>query len=421
MVKIMKVLVVGGGGREHTIVWKLSQSPQVKEIYCAPGNPGIEELAKNVEISSDDIKNLVGFSREMSIDLTIVGPEIPLVKGIVDAFQKEGLKIIGPAKDAAQLEGSKAFSKDFMKKYGIPSAAYDEVHSYDEAIKTLAKYSFPVVIKADGLAAGKGVLICENQQEAEKALTDILINKVFGEAGSKIVIEEFLEGIETSVLCFVDGKTIVPMVSSQDHKRIYDGDQGPNTGGMGTYSPNYVYTEEIAKIVEKEILQPTLKGIQEEKMDFKGILFVGLMISKEGPKVLEYNVRFGDPETQVVLPRLETDIVEIFNAMLEQRLSEKDIQWNNKGVVCVVLASGGYPEAYEKGKIITGLENVVGNTIVFHAGTAMKDGKLVTNGGRVLGVTAWAEDIESARKQAYENVEKIDFEGKNYRKDIAVR
>ncbi|SNS83161.1 phosphoribosylamine--glycine ligase [Anaerovirgula multivorans] len=417
----MKILVVGNGGREHTIVWKLSQSPQVSEIYCAPGNPGIGEISKNIDVSSEDIEKLVDFSREMSIDMTIVGPEVPLVSGIVDAFQKSGLNIIGPAKAAAQLEGSKAFAKDFMKKYNIPAAAYNEVNSYDEAVKTLQKYSFPVVIKADGLAAGKGVLICENQEEAEKALVDILLNRVFGTAGDKVVIEEFLEGIETSILCFVDGKTIVPMVSSQDHKRIYDGDQGPNTGGMGTYSPNYVYTEEIAKIVEKNILQPTLKGIQEENMDFKGILFIGLMITKEGPKVLEYNVRFGDPETQVVLPRLETDLMEIFNAMLQQKLSNIDIQWNKKGVVCVVLASGGYPGDYEKGKEISGLENIGDNTVVFHAGTAMKNGKLVTNGGRVLGVTAWAEDIETARKQAYENVEKINFEGKTYRRDIAVR
>lgn len=417
----MKVLVVGNGGREHTIVWKLSQSPLVTEIYCAPGNPGIGEIAKNVEISSEDIERLVDFSREMSIDMTIVGPEVPLVSGIVDVFQKSGLNIIGPAKAAAQLEGSKAFAKDFMEKYNIPAAAYNEVNSYDEAIKTLQQYSFPVVIKADGLAAGKGVLICENQQEAEKALEDILLSKVFGAAGDKVVIEEFLEGIETSILCFVDGKTIVPMVSSQDHKRIFDGDQGPNTGGMGTYSPNYVYTEEIAKIVEKDILQPTLKGIQEENMDFKGILFIGLMITKEGPKVLEYNVRFGDPETQVVLPRLETDLMEIFNAMLQQKLSNIDIQWNKKGVVCVVLASGGYPGDYEKGKEISGLGNIGDNTVIFHAGTAMKDGKLVTNGGRVLGVTSWTEDIEIARKQAYENVEKINFEGKTYRSDIAMR
>ncbi|AKL93888.1 phosphoribosylamine--glycine ligase PurD [Clostridium aceticum] len=417
----MKVLVVGNGGREHTIVWKLSQSPLVKEIYCAPGNPGIAELAKCVEISVENIEELADFSREMSIDVTIVGPEVPLVLGIADKFKEQGLKVIGPSQGAAQLEGSKSFSKDFMKKYHIPTAMYHEVHSYDEAIEALKEYSFPVVIKADGLAAGKGVLICGNQQEAEKALEDILITKVFGSAGNKVVIEEFLEGIETSVLCFVDGKTIVPMVSSQDHKRIYDGDQGPNTGGMGTYSPNYVYTDEVAKVVERDILQPTLGGIQEENMDYKGILFIGLMITKEGPKVLEYNVRFGDPETQVVLPRLETDLMEIFLAMLEEKLSDIKIVWNNKAVVCVVLASGGYPGDYEKGKAISGLGEVAENTIVFHAGTAIKENKLVTNGGRVLGVTSWAQDIETAKKQAYISVDHIDFEGKTYRKDIAVR
>ncbi|AOY75768.1 phosphoribosylamine--glycine ligase [Clostridium formicaceticum] len=417
----MRVLVIGNGGREHTIVWKLSQSPLVKEIYCAPGNPGIAQLAKCVEISVENIEELVAFSREMSIDVTIVGPEVPLVLGIADKFKQQGLKIIGPSQAAAQLEGSKAFSKDFMKKYRIPTAMYHEVHSYEEALATLKEYSFPVVIKADGLAAGKGVLICSNQQEAEKALEDILITKVFGSAGNKVVIEEFLEGIETSVLCFTDSKTIVPMVSSQDHKRIYDGDQGPNTGGMGTYSPNYVYTDEVAKIVERDILQPTLEGIQKENMDYKGIVFIGLMITKEGPKVLEYNVRFGDPETQVVLPRLDTDLMEIFLAMLEEKLSDIKINWNNKAVVCVVLASGGYPGDYEKGKEITGLEEVKENTIVFHAGTAMKEGKLVTNGGRVLGVTSWAQDIETAKKQAYMHVENIHFAGKTYRKDIAVR
>ncbi|SDJ95855.1 phosphoribosylamine--glycine ligase [Natronincola ferrireducens] len=417
----MKVLVIGGGGREHTIVWKLRQSPKVTEIYCAPGNPGIDALAKCVDISSDNIEELVEFSREMSVDLTVVGPEIPLVEGIVDRFKDAGLNIIGPSMAAAQLEGSKAFSKRFMEKYNIPTAAYHEIGSYEEAIEVLKHYSFPVVIKADGLAAGKGVLICEDQVEAEKALQDILIHNIFGTSGSKVVIEEFLEGIETSILCFVDGKAIVPMVSSQDHKRIFDGDKGPNTGGMGTYSPNYVYTDEIASVVETTILKPTLKGIQQENMDYRGILFIGLMITKEGPKVLEYNVRFGDPETQVVLPRLETDLVEIFDAILQQQLSNIAIKWNNQAVVCVVLASGGYPDAYEKGKEITGIETVDNNTMVFHAGTAIKDGKLVTNGGRVLGVTSWGEDIETARNQAYDSVDKIYFHGKNYRKDIAVK
>jgi len=417
----MKVLVVGGGGREHTIIWKLSQSPLVREIYCAPGNPGIEELAKSVDIAPEDIEKLVEFAQERSIDLTVVGPEAPLVLGIADKFKEAGLKIIAPSKAGAELEGSKSFSKNFMVKYNIPTGGYTEVTSYDEGLNALKDYTYPLVIKADGLAAGKGVLICENEIEAKNGLKEIMLDRVFGTSGDKVVIEEFLEGIETSVLCFVDNKNIVPMVSSQDHKRIYDGDEGPNTGGMGTYSPNFVYTKEIEAIVEETILKPTLEGIQKEGMDYKGIIFIGLMITKDGPKVLEYNVRFGDPETQVVLPRLETDLMEIFNHMTEEKLSDIDIKWNDKAVVCVVLASGGYPGDYEKGIEITGLEEIQGETIVFHAGTAMKDGKLVTNGGRVLGVTSWGADIAAARKEVYNNVDKIEFAGKTYRKDIAVR
>ena len=417
----MKVLVVGGGGREHTIIWKLSQSPLVREIYCAPGNPGIEELAKSVDIAPEDIEKLVEFAQEKSIDLTVVGPEAPLVLGIADKFKEAGLKIIAPSKAGAELEGSKSFSKNFMVKYNIPTGGYTEVTSYDEGLNALKDYTYPLVIKADGLAAGKGVLICENEIEAKNGLKEIMLDRVFGTSGDKVVIEEFLEGIETSVLCFVDNKNIVPMVSSQDHKRIYDGDEGPNTGGMGTYSPNFVYTKEIEAIVEETILKPTLEGIQKEGMDYKGIIFIGLMITKDGPKVLEYNVRFGDPETQVVLPRLETDLMEIFNHMTEEKLSDIDIKWNDKAVVCVVLASGGYPGDYEKGIEITGLEEIQGETIVFHAGTAMKDGKLVTNGGRVLGVTSWGADIAAARKEVYNNVDKIEFAGKTYRKDIAVR
>ncbi|MDR5658597.1 phosphoribosylamine--glycine ligase [Serpentinicella sp. ANB-PHB4] len=415
----MKVLIVGSGGREHAIAWKVSKSPLVTEIFCAPGNPGIEEIAKCVEIDVGNIEKLVEFSREINIDLTIVGPEVPLVAGIVDAFKKEGLSIIGPSKKAAQLEGSKAFSKNFMEKYNIPSARYDEVVTYEEACLALDQYSYPVVIKADGLAAGKGVLICENRKEAEAGLKDILLDKVFGDAGNKVVIEEFLEGIETSILCFVDKGKIVPMVSSQDHKRIFDGDKGPNTGGMGTYSPNYVYTDAIARKVDETILQPTLKGIQDEAMDYVGILFIGLMITKEGPKVLEYNVRFGDPETQVVLPRLETDLVEIFQAMIKNELSNIDIKWNDKAAVCVVLASGGYPGSYEKGKKIAGMEQMDQDIIAFHSGTKTIDGDLTTNGGRVMGVTAIADSINSAKEKAYYNVEKISFDGKQYRKDIA--
>ncbi|MBN4063026.1 MAG: phosphoribosylamine--glycine ligase [Alkaliphilus sp.] len=415
----MKILVVGSGGREHTLVWKLAQSSHVDEIYCAPGNPGIAEIATCVDINAENVAELVEFSREMKIDLTIVGPEVPLVLGIVDAFRDAKLRIIGPTKQAAELEGSKSYSKHFMNKYNIPTAKFDEINTLEKGKIALGNYSYPVVIKADGLAAGKGVFICNSLSEAEASLETIMKDNAFGDAGSKVVIEEFLEGIETSVLCFIDNNSIIPMVSSQDHKRILDGDKGPNTGGMGTYSPNYVYTKEIERQVEREILLPTLNGIKSEGMDYRGIIFIGLMITKEGPKVLEYNVRLGDPETQVVLPRLETDLVEIFNAMLENKLSKTKIDWNNKAVVCVVLASKGYPEKYEKGKVIEGIKNVDDDILVFHSGTAMKEGKIVTNGGRVLGVTARANTLKEAISKAYRNVEKVKFEGKVFRTDIA--
>lgn len=417
----MKVLVVGGGGREHAIVWKLNQSPLVTEIFCAPGNPGIGEIAKNVDISSNNIKKLVEFSREMKIDITIVGPEEPLVEGIVDIFRHEGLNIIGPAKEAARLEGSKAFSKHFMKRYDIPTAKYDEITTLEEAYRAIDTYSVPLVVKADGLAAGKGVFICESKEEALDIIRKLLNENMLGDAGEKIVIEEFLQGTETSILCFIDGKTIVPMVSSQDHKRVFDGDKGPMTGGMGTYSPNYVYTEEIAKRVEKEILIPTLNGIKYEKMDYKGIIFIGLMITEDGPKVLEYNVRFGDPETQVVLPRLKTDLAEIFNYIIDEKLQEANIEWNDEGVVCVVLASGGYPDKYNKGLQIFGLDTLDKDFLVFHSGTDKEESKIVSNGGRVLGIVGRGTTIEQARKQAYENIERIKFEGCFYRKDIGLK
>ncbi len=417
----MKILVIGGGGREHAIVWKLKQSPLVTEIYCAPGNPGIGEMAKCVNISVEDISALVEFSREINIDMTIVGPEGTLVSGIVDEYRKAGLNIIGPSKQAAQLEGSKAFSKKFMEKYKISTAKYNQVTSFEEGRRLLNQYQLPVVIKADGLAAGKGVFICNTLLEAEKALQEILVDRVFGDAGSEVIIEEFLEGIETSILCFVDGENIVPMVGSQDHKRIFDGDEGPNTGGMGTYSPNYTYSNEMAEKVMEQILKPTLKGIQEENMDYRGILFVGLMITQDGPKVLEYNVRFGDPETQVVLTRLETDLVEIFQKLLINQLNSIEINWSEKASVCVILASTGYPEKYEKYKKIEGLNCLDEDIIVFHSGTTIKEGNLVTDGGRVLGVTAISNSIEEARHLVYVNIEKIHFEGKHYRKDIAIK
>ncbi len=417
----MKILVIGGGGREHALVWKLRQSPQVSEIYCAPGNPGIAKLAKCVNIKVEEIVSLVEFSREIGIDMTIVGPELPLVSGIVDQFRAAGLTIVGPTGQGAKLEGSKAFSKDFMKRYHIPTARFKQVDALEAGVEALKEFSMPVVVKADGLAAGKGVIICQTQEEAQQALVDILERKIFSEAGQQAVIEEFLEGTETSILCFVDGKTIIPMVGSQDHKRIFDGDQGPNTGGMGTYSPNYSYTAQVAKIVENTILFPTLKGIQAEKMDYRGILFVGVMLTKEGPKVLEYNVRFGDPETQVVIPRLKTDLVEIFQHMLKQRLGELPIEWHEGAAVCVVLASGGYPNGYQRGIPITGLMEDQDNLITFHAGTKIDNQRLVTNGGRVLGVTGLGATVKEARERAYEAAHKIQFEGITYRRDIGLK
>lgn len=417
----MKVLVIGSGGREHALIWKLKESPRVTEIYCAPGNPGIASIAKCISIQPEAIEQLVDFSREIGIDLTVVGPEAPLVSGIVDAFQQAGLSIIGPNAQGARLEGSKSYAKAFMEKYGVPTAKYHQVTTFEEGKALLKEYSLPVVIKADGLAAGKGVLICQTLEEAEQALEDILVKQVFGKAGAQVVIEEYLEGIETSVLCFVDGNTIVPMVGSQDHKRIYDQDLGPNTGGMGTYSPNYVYTPQVAKTVEETVLQPTLRGLQGEGLDYKGILFIGLMITAAGPKVLEYNVRFGDPETQVVLPRLQTDLVEIFQGILAGKLNEVPISWHQDAAVCVVLASAGYPESSTKGVPITINLPQEPNLWVFHAGTALQGEQLVTAGGRVLGVTAMAETIEAAREKAYRGVAGIHFEGMQFRRDIGIK
>jgi phosphoribosylamine---glycine ligase len=417
----MKILVIGSGGREHALIWKLNACSSVSRLYCAPGNPGIAEIAECVPLEADQIENLKDFALENQMDMTIVGPEVPLTEGIVDTFRQNGLRIIGPDRNAAQLEASKSYAKDFMIKYGIPTAGYKKAFTKEEALRELQSFSLPVVIKADGLAAGKGVLICETEEEAVAAVEDILVHQVFGEAGSHLVIEEFLTGIETSVLCFVDGETIVPMVNAQDHKRIGDGDTGPNTGGMGTYSPNRIYTDSIADEVDQKILRPTLRGIQLEKMDYRGILFIGLMITSEGPKVLEYNVRFGDPETQVVIPRLKTDLCAIFDQMLNRNLSSLPIEWFEETAVCVVLASDGYPGSYETGHEIRGISAVPEGVLVFHAGTRMtKDGMLVTSGGRVLGVTALADTVEAAREKAYNAVEKIEFRGKVFRKDIGI-
>ncbi|RBP67470.1 phosphoribosylamine--glycine ligase [Alkalibaculum bacchi] len=414
----MNILVIGSGGREHALVWKISQSSRVEKIYCAPGNPGIGQLAQCVNISVEDLDGLVSFAVENAVDLTVVGPEVPLVLGICDKFEEKGLKVIGPNKICSQFEGSKAFTKKFLEKYDISTAAYREYTDLDSALKGLDEFDLPVVVKADGLAAGKGVIIAETKDIARQTLKEMMGDLSFGEAGTKVVLEEFLSGTEASILCFVDGKNIVPMESAQDYKRIGDNDQGNNTGGMGTYSPNRLFDSHLNEIVKREVLDPIIKGFKDEGLDYKGILFIGLMIEENKPKVLEFNVRFGDPETQSVLVRLETDIVDIFESMIKGTLSTQDIRWSNKSAVTIVLASGGYPDRYEKGKVITGLEQIE-NSIVFHAGTKEKEGKIITDGGRVLGVTSIGDTTEEARDKAYEDVKKISFEGMQYRRDIA--
>ncbi len=419
----MKVLVVGSGGREHAIVWKLSQSPKVDKIYCAPGNGGIGTLAQIVPIGAMEFDKLADFAKSEGIDLTVIGMDDPLVGGIVDRFESEGLRVFGPRANAAIIEGSKAFSKELMKKYGIPTAAYETFDSYDKALEYIKNGDFPVVLKADGLALGKGVLICNTLEEAEEGLKTLMIDKKFGDSGNTVVIEEFLTGQEMSVLSFCDGKTIVPMVSAQDHKRAYDGDKGLNTGGMGTFSPSRIYTPQLAEECMKKIYQPTVDALNAEGRTFKGIIFFGLMLTDKGMRVIEYNARFGDPETQVVLPRLKNDIVEIFEACIDGTLDKINVEWYDNGAACVVLASGGYPESYVKGYEITGLEEAdkAENIIVFHAGTALKNGRFVTNGGRVLGVTGIGSDLNEAIKTAYEGVKLIDFKDKHYRKDIGVK
>lgn len=414
----MKILVIGSGGREHALIWKLKRSSKVEKIYCAPGNAGIAEMAEIVNIDGEAVEQLCSFAKANQIDLTVVGPEGPLVMGIVDHFEKEGLKIFGPNGQCAQLEGSKAFAKAFMDRHQIPTAKYSEYTRLEEAKRAVGVYGYPMVLKADGLAAGKGVVIAQDEKEALEALDQMMGQKKFGSAGEKVVIEEFLEGIETSILCFVDGNHIVPMVSAQDYKRVYDEDEGPNTGGMGTYSPSYIYGEALQGEVHKNILMPIIEGMKKDGLDFRGILFIGLMITKEGARVLEFNTRFGDPETQVILTRLETDLVDIIESILERRLAAQEIRWSEKRTVCVVLASGGYPENYEKGKPIEGLRQVDEDVVVFHAGTKFSDGQIVTNGGRVLGVTAWGDTAEAANEKAYQNIKKIYFEGMHYRKDI---
>lgn len=416
----MKILVVGSGGREHAIVWKLKQSPLADKIYCAPGNAGISELAECVPIGAMEFEKLISFVKENAIDYTIIGMDDPLAGGIVDAFEKEGLKVFGPRQNAAILESSKAFSKNLMKKYNIPTASYEVFDDYEAAKEYLQKQSMPIVLKADGLALGKGVLICKTLEEAEQALKEMMKEHKFGSAGNTIVIEEFLEGPEVSILSFCDGKTIIPMVSAQDHKRAFDNDEGLNTGGMGTFSPSKFYTEEMAKTCMETIFQPTVDAMIKENRKFVGIIYFGLMDTKNGMKVIEYNARFGDPETQVILPRLKTDLLEIMLACTNGTLDKINIEWYDNAAVCVILASGGYPVSYEKGYTITGLEEIANkeNIIVFHSGTAKKDGKFVTSGGRVLGITGIGDTIEQAIQTAYEGVKIVDFDKKHFRTDI---
>lgn len=416
----MKVLVVGGGGREHTLVWKLSQSPKITELYCAPGNGGISKLATCVAIKATDIDGIVNYSKENKMDLVVVAPDDPLAAGMVDKLNEAGIRAFGPVKNAAIIEGSKAFSKDLMKKYNIPTADYNVFDNCDEALRYIDKCGAPIVVKADGLALGKGVIIAQTVQEAKDAVNGMMNDKLFGNAGNKIVIEQFIEGPEVSILAFTDGKTIVPMVSSQDHKRVFDHDEGPNTGGMGTFSPSPLYDDKLADYCMKNIFVPTIEAMNEEGRTFKGVLYFGLMITKDGPKVLEYNARFGDPETQVVIPRLKTDLLEIFEAIIDEKLADVKIEWDDNAAVCVVAASGGYPKKYKTGLEISGIDaaQANGETIVFHAGTSYKDGKFYTAGGRVLGVTAVEKTMDKAIDKAYAGIAKISFEGMHYRKDI---
>ena len=416
----MKVLVVGGGGREHTLVWKIGRSPLVKKIFCAPGNAGIAGLAECVNIAADDIDKLLKFAKKEKIDLTVVGPEAPLVEGIADRFNEQGLKIFGPSADAAMLEGSKGFAKKFMGRFDIPTGTFQIFSDADEAIEFIRDMGAPIVVKADGLAAGKGVTVAFDEEEAIKAVKQCITGGAFGKAGHRVVLEEYLEGEEATVLAFTDGKRYLTMPSSQDHKAIHDGDKGPNTGGMGAYSPAPVVTDDVMQRIEDEIIRPTIDGLREDDCEYRGMLYFGLMITDSGPKVIEYNVRFGDPEAQAVLTRLKSDIVPILLACAEGDLGDAEVEWSEDVAVCVVLASKGYPGKYEKGKPISGLDKAgkVSGAIVFHAGTAARDGKIVTSGGRVLGATALGADIPSAIERAYECADAIKFAGKYCRTDI---
>lgn len=418
----MSVLVIGGGGREHAICVALAKSPKTGKLYCIPGNAGISQVAECVpSVGVMEFEKIADFIAEhKDITMTVVAPDDPLAAGLVDYLEERGFRAFGPRANAAIIEGSKAFSKHLMTKYGIPTADYKEFTDYDEAAEYVKDAEYPLVVKADGLALGKGVIICQNAQEGEEAVREMMVDKKFKDAGKKIIVEEFLTGKEVSVLCFTDGQTIVPMVSSQDHKRAHDNDEGLNTGGMGTFSPSKVYTPQLEGAVYRDIILPTMNAMNCEGRPFKGVLYFGLMITKKGAKVLEYNARFGDPETQVVLPRLKTDLYEIFDAIIDGRLSDVDIQWTDDACVCVILASGGYPESYKKGVPIA-IGKLPEDIVLYHAGTAFKDGKLVTSGGRVIGVTAKGKDIEEARKKAYDAIKNIHFDGMFYRHDIGIK
>ena len=416
----MKVLVIGGGGREHALVWKIAQSPAVEKIFCAPGNAGIAQQAECLPIRAEDVQSILRWAEKEKVDLTVVGPEAPLTMGIVDVFQARGLKIFGPSQSAAEIEGSKAFAKDLMEKYGVPAGASRTFEDYEVAKRYVQERGSPIVIKADGLAAGKGVVLCQKLEEAQAALDQIMVKKAFGGAGNRVVVEEFLRGEEASFLAFTDGETVLPLPTSQDHKPIFDNDRGPNTGGMGAYSPAPVVNEKVHREVMEKIMIPTVRGMAQEGRKYRGVLYAGLMIQDEKPKVLEFNARFGDPETQPLLMRMKSDLVPVLEATLEGRLSRLKVQWDERPSVCVVMASGGYPGPYQKGKIISGLEEAAqtGDAFVFHAGTAFQGGKVVTSGGRVLGVTAIGNGIRDAIVKAYEVVGKISWAGAHFRKDI---
>ncbi|MDR3263032.1 MAG: phosphoribosylamine--glycine ligase [Clostridiales bacterium] len=417
----MKILIVGGGGREHTIAWSLKKNPEVKKLFAVPGNAGMEKIAKCFpDIKATDFDKILLFVKANKVDLTIVAPDDPLAGGLVDLLNENGFRAFGPVKEAAQIESSKAFAKAFMQKYDIPTAKYEVFDDYVEAVKYALSCKQPLVVKADGLAVGKGVIVCKNTRESKEALDLLMLEKKFGSSGDKVVIEEFLEGQEITVLAFTDGKTIIPMVSSQDHKRVFDGDEGSNTGGMGAFSPSAVYTQAVAKEFSDKIMKKTLEGLNKEGIIFKGVLYFGLMLTADGLKVIEYNARFGDPETQVILPRLKTDLLDIFNACIDGTLKNIKIEWEKDACVCVILASGGYPGEYQKGLPIK-ITKPDDGILFFHAGTANDAGRLVTSGGRVIGVTACGKNVKEAREKVYANVGKIKFDNVHYRTDIGIK